>query len=143
MGVYNPDNIGHWEIEALHCFIDGKEITDVVKAGYTNDREHTQIETARGIVGPNVKYARPTFTITVKSTCRELQHVIDTKNRRDDDYYNNGVVVVIQYDGHGGALGRKATFPNAWITKVAASFEEEAPDIDIEGWARNCIEEEI
>lgn len=128
----------YWDVSKLKVFVDGVEIEDLVKAGYTADREHTAIETTDEIAGFNVKYARPTGTITVKATCPQLKHLHDIKNRTDEDYYKNGVQIIFDYTG---VPRRKITFNGAMITKISHEFAEEAGDIDVEFVAQECVEQ--
>ncbi len=113
-----------WKSEEVSVSIGGVEVDDLLSFNYDNEVEITHIETVKGVVGYNKKYAKPKWSVKCRATSEALAQISAFKN--------NGDLINVTFR----ATGLTVKCIDAVITKIdAGDVSEEAGEVTIEGLA--------
>jgi len=114
----------NWDVSEISCSVGGVEIDDLLSFSYDNEVEVTHIETVKGVVGYNKKYAKPTWTLKCRATSEALNQLIQFKENKEE------ITVTFK------APGLTVNCYDAIIKKIdPGDVGEEAAEISIEGLA--------
>jgi hypothetical protein len=113
-----------WKAEEVSASIGGVEIDDLLSFSYDNESEITHIETVKGVVGYNKKYAKPKWSVKCRATSEALAQISAFKSSRE--------LINVTFR----APGLTVKCIDAVVTKVdPGDVGEEAGEVTIEGLA--------
>ena len=113
-----------WDAAAVSVSIGGVEIDDFISFAYDNKKEHTHIETAKGVVGYNKKKPKPTWSVKCRITTEGLAQISEFKE--------NDELINVTFK----APGLTVNCIDALITNIdTGDVGEEATEVTIEGLA--------
>jgi len=113
-----------WKAEEVSASIGGVEIDDLLSFSYDNESEITHIETVKGVVGYNKKYAKPKWSVKCRATSEALAQISAFKSSSE--------LINVTFR----APGLTVKCIDAVVTKVdPGDVGSEAGEVTIEGLA--------
>lgn len=123
------EGVKQWDVRDIACTVGGVLVDDFIAFEFNNTREVTHIETVREVVGYNLGYPKPTWSIHIRSTSDGMDEL--NRMRHEDRL-----------------LDIVFTAPSIMITVIGAIIREinwgnmgpEAPEVVVSGLAMRIEE---
>ena len=127
------EGVKQWDVRDIACTVGGILVDDFIAFEFNNTREVTHIESVREVVGYNLGYAKPTWSIHLRSTSDGMDELnkIRFEDRLMDIVFTAPSIMItaigaIIRDIQWGTMGPEA--PEVVVSGLAMRIEEYVQD---------------